>query len=159
MFQCPHQEEWREGFLERLDSHLEDHETDPWLKAMQPNLQSHCHQLDMGIHLLHRGLLGIDWSYRQQAHYQSNDRPQPGNLWARNLILFLWEEAFELWNQRNKDIHKTDETILRQDLIQQVEEICDLDTLALDRENFYIPHSTLLTHNTNQLHNYVQSQG
>jgi len=137
-----HREEWREGFLERLDNH----ETDPgvreevlectrsWLKATQPNLQSHCQQLDVGIHLLHRGLLGIDWSYRQQAHYETNDRPQTGHLWARNLILFLWEEAFELWTQRNTDIHELDETILRQDLIQQVEEIYDLEPLTLAQD-------------------------
>ena len=171
MFQCPHREEWREGFLERLDSHLKNHETDvskevlectrAWLKATQPNLQAHCNQLDVGIHLLHRGLLGVDWSYRQQAHYQSNDLPQTGHLWAQHLILFLWEEAFELWTQRNNDIHEPDETILRQDLIQQVEEIYELEplTLAQDRDNFCIPLNTRLTHNTNQLHNYVQSQG
>jgi hypothetical protein len=123
MFQCSHREEWREGFLEHRDSHLKDHETNPevseevlectraWLKATQPNLQIHCNQLDVGIHLLHRGLIGVDWSYRQLAHYQSNDRPQTGHLWAQNLILFFWEEAFELWTQRNNDIHEPNETI------------------------------------------------
>jgi zinc-binding in reverse transcriptase len=173
MFQCPYREEWRKGFLKRLDSHLENHETDPyiceevlectraWLKATQPNHQAHYNQLDVGIHLLHRGLLGVDWSYRQQAHYQSNNLPQTGHLWAQHLILFLWEEAFELWTQRNNDIHEPDKTIQRQDLIQQVEEIYELEplTLAQDRDNFCIPLNTRLTHNTNQLHNYVQSQG
>jgi zinc-binding in reverse transcriptase len=169
MFQCSHQEELRKGFLERLDSHLEDHETDPdvtvreevlectraWLKAMQPNFQAQCNQISVGIHLLHRGLLGIDWSYRQQDHYQSNDLPQTEHLWAQNLILFLWEEAFELWAQRNNDIHEPDETIKRQDLIQQVEEIYEHEplTLAQDRDNFCIPLNTQLTNNTNQLHN------
>jgi hypothetical protein len=32
-----------------------------------------------------------------------------------NLILFLWDEAYELWNQRNTDIHEPDE---RRDHIQ-----------------------------------------
>jgi hypothetical protein len=54
-----------------------------------------------------------------------------------------------------------DKTIQRQDLIQQVEEIYELEplTLAQDRDNFCIPLNARLTHNTNQLHNYVQSQG
>jgi hypothetical protein len=120
------------------------------------NLQAHCNQLDVGFHLLHRGLIGADWSYGQQAHDQSKDRPQSGHLWTRNLILFFWEEAFELWIQRNNDIHKPDETIQRQDLTQQ-----DLEplTLAQDRDNFCIPLNTRLTHNINQLHDYLQSQG
>ena len=117
MFQCHHCEEWRTGFLECLTEHLEDHETDPavhdkilectqgWLNSTQPNFENHCQQLDVGVHLIHRGLLGIDWSYRQQAHYDTTTQPCTGHQWARNLILFLWDEVYDLWSQCNDDIH------------------------------------------------------
>jgi zinc-binding in reverse transcriptase len=110
MFQCSHREEWRTGFLEQLTEHLTDQETDPtvstelltctrsWLTATNPNPDSHCDQISIGVHLLHRGLVGIDWSYRQQTHYQANDNPLYGHQWTRNLILFFWDEANELWS-------------------------------------------------------------
>jgi hypothetical protein len=50
-----------------------------WLTATEPNPDTHCDQLSIGIHLLHRGLLGIDWSYRQQAHNHATDNSRTGH--------------------------------------------------------------------------------
>ena len=71
-------------------------------------------------------------------------------------------EAYDLWNQRNDDIHEPTEALQRQDLIREVEGIYELEplTLAQDRDNFSIPLTTRITHHTTQqLHNYAQSQG
>jgi hypothetical protein len=97
----------------------------------------------------------------QQTHYQANDKPLSGHQWTRNLILFFWDEANELWSQRNNDIHDPTLALQHQDLVQQVEELYALEphTLAEDRDNFLVYLTTRLTQTTQQLHNFIQSQG
>jgi hypothetical protein len=83
------------------------------------------------------------------------------DLARRNLILFLWDESNELWSQRNNDIHDPTLALQHQDLVQQVEELYALEphTLAEDRDNFLVSLTTRLTQTTQQLHNFIQSQG
>jgi hypothetical protein len=95
------------------------------------------------------------------SHYQAHDNVLSGHQWARNLILFFWGEANELWSQRNNDVHEPTLALQHQDLVQQVEALYALEphTQAQDRDNFLIPLRTRLTQTTQQLHNYIQSQG
>jgi hypothetical protein len=82
----------------------------------------------------------------------------------RQLIHFFWDEAFQLWDKRNKEKFETEDdnnSTLLFDLKQQVRELYNLEdkVLARDRTNFALPLNERLTQHPIQLHNYVKMQG
>jgi hypothetical protein len=80
---------------------------------------------------------------------------------ATKLINFMWDEAFQLWDKRNKEIFETkDENngTLLFDLKQQARELYNLEdkVLARDQSNFALPLNKQLIQHSIQLHNYVK---
>jgi hypothetical protein len=178
LFQCPHQSAWRDEFVERLDKHLTDSATDPTVKEEvlecitswlnQSNCPCKCDQLRIGRHLLIRGYVANEWTTLQERYYKDQHEPAKlslnGQTWTRNLIHFLWDEAFQLWDKRNKEIYETEDdnnSTLLFDLKQQVRALYNLEekVLARDRNNFALPLNERLTQHPIQLHNYIQIQG
>jgi hypothetical protein len=176
IFQCPHQSAWQDEFLERLANHLEDSTTDPTVKQevlgcveswlYQPPCPCKCDQQGIGNHLLIRGYVAIEWTKLQDRYYKFADVPFKrsitGEAWTKKLILYLWDEAFQLWDKRNKEIFESDDSsTLLFDLKQQVTELYALEdkVLARDRYNFDTPLNDRLNHTPFQLHNFVKIQG
>jgi hypothetical protein len=123
LFQCPHQSACRDEFIKRLNKHLVDSVTEPNVKeevleciASWLN-QSTCpckrDQLRIGRHLLIRGYVAIEWTKLQERYYKVQHEPAKlslnGQMWKRQLIHVMWDEAFQLWDKRNKEIFKTDD--------------------------------------------------
>jgi hypothetical protein len=76
----------------------------------------------------------------------------------------MWDEAFQLWDKRNKEIFESKDennSTLLFDLKQQVRELYKLEdkVLARDRNNIALPLNERLTQHPIQLHNYVKIQG
>ena len=177
LFQCPHQAEWKEGFLERLDQHLKVSETEPIVKQEviecveswlnQTSCPCNCDQRRIGRHLLIRGYVASEWTRLQDQHYKDrrepSKRPLNGTSWTRKLILFMWDEAFQLWDKRNKEIFESDDSSSTQlfDLKQQVTDLYDLEdkVLAQDRINFALTLTERLKLHRFHLHNFVKIQG
>jgi hypothetical protein len=109
-----------------------------------------------------------EWTTLQERYYKDQHKPAKmslnGQTWTRKLILFLWDEAFQLWDKRNKEIYKTEDdnnSTLLFNLKQQVRKLYNLEdkVLARDRNNFALPLNERLTQYPIQLHNYIQIQG
>jgi len=105
--------------------------------------------------------MGLDWNYRQQSYYTANAPSRSGHQWSRDLILFFWDEAYNLWQLRNEAIHDPETEPRRQDYVQRVEELYaqEPNVLAQDRDIFHIPLADLLTQSIHHLHNFIQSFG
>ena len=135
-----------------------------WLNSTTYS-NTECHQLDIGTNLLIRGFIGTDWTEKQERYYRDTHQPYDsklkGTTWARNLILFMWNEANELWKQRNTDIHDPDQTLQRDELEQQVRNLYDQEeqVLAEDRRIFNLSLQDRLRHHSQQLHDFIQLQG
>jgi hypothetical protein len=171
LFLCPQQHQWRADFLEQLSQHLIATQTEPtlqtavcetmtdWLEDVRPRRRPTAitqHQHAIGFHLLHRGYICTDWTRRQEAH-----EPDKGHAWTRDLIIFLWNAAYELWTLRNSALHGPDNTLARhQELKAAAIELYEMQdqTLAQDRHNFNIPLTERLAHSPRRLHNYIQAQ-
>jgi hypothetical protein len=177
LFQCPHQSTWQDEFLERLAAHLADTDTDPTVKEEvlecveswlhQSSFPSRCDQRRIGTHLLIRGYVANEWTQLQDQYCKdatdASKQSATGEAWTRKLILYLWDEAFQLWDKRNKEIFESDDSSTRIfDLKQQATEIYALEdkVLARDRYNFDTPLTDRINHSTPyQLHNFVHIQG
>ncbi len=51
------------------------------------------------------GFLPVQWLDAQQQHYLSLNRLESGKRWATELILKLWNVAWDLWEHRNNITH------------------------------------------------------
>ena len=75
----------------------------------------------------------------------------------------MWDEAFQLWDKRNKEIFESDDSSSTQlfDLKQQVTDLYDLEekVLAQDRINFALTLTERLKLHPFHLHNFVKIQG
>jgi phenylalanine-4-hydroxylase len=72
----------------------------------------------------------------------------------------VWDEAFQLWGKRNKEMYETEDdnnSTLLFDLKQQIRELYNLEDKV--RNNFALPLNERLTQHPIQLHNYIQIQG
>jgi hypothetical protein len=85
------------------------------------------------------------WTTLQERYYKDQHKPAKlslsGQRWTRNLIHFMWDEAFQLWDKRNKEMFETKEdnnSTLLFDLKQQVRELYNLGDkiITRDRNNF-----------------------
>jgi hypothetical protein len=178
LFQCPHQSAWRDEFVEHLDKHLTDSATEPTVKEEvlecitswlnQSTCPCKCDQLRISRHLLMRRYVANKWTKLQERYYKDKHDPAKlslsGQTWMRQLIHFFWDEAFQLWDKRNKEKFETEDdnnSTLLFDLKQQVRELYNLEdkVLARDRTNFALPLNERLTQHPIQLHNYVKMQG
>jgi hypothetical protein len=74
-----------------------------------------------------------EWTSLQERY--NKDQHEPANLslgsqtWMRQLIHFLWDEAFQLWDKRNTEMFETEEdnnSTQLFDLKQQVRELYNL---------------------------------
>jgi hypothetical protein len=101
-----------------------------------------------------------EWTTLQERYYKDQHEPAKlslkGQTWMRNLIHFLWDEAFQLWDKRNKEMYETEDdnnSTLLLDLKQQVRELYNLEdkVLAQDRNNFALPLDERLTQHPIQL--------
>jgi hypothetical protein len=173
-----HQSAWRDEFVERLDKYLTNSATKPTVKEEvlecttswlnQSSCPCKCEQLRIGRHLLIQGYVVNEWTTLQERYYKDLHEPTKltlnGQTWTRDLIHFLWDEALQLWDKRNKEIYETkDNNNSTQlfDVKQQVRELYNLEdkVLARDRDNFALPLNERLTQHPIQLHNYIQIHG
>jgi hypothetical protein len=176
IFRCPTRQQRSEATLERLNTHLDESGTDPevrlqvtecmrsWLTGSQ-NTNLNCYQTEIGTRLLIRGFVGKDWTTKQDRYYRDIHQPYDRKLtsakWTRNLIIFLWKEASELWQLRNESIHDPDLNVQRSELEQQVRNFYHQQeqVLAQDRGIFDLPLQDRLRHHSQQLLDFVQLQG
>jgi hypothetical protein len=109
-----------------------------------------------------------EWTTLQERYYKDQHEPAKltlsGQTWMRQLIYFPWDEAFQLWDKRNKEMFENEDennSTLLFDLKHQVRELYNLEdkVLARDRNNFALPLNEQLTQHPIQLHNYVKIQG
>ena len=176
IFRCPTRKQRSEATLERLNTHLDESGTDPavklqvtecmrsWLTGLQ-NTNLQCYQTEIGTRFLIRGFVGKDWTIKQDRYYrdthQPYDRKLTGAKWTRNLIIFMWKEASELWQLRNESIHDPDLNLQRSELEQQVRNFYNQQdqVLAQDRGIFDLSLQDRLRHHSQQLLDFVQLQG
>jgi hypothetical protein len=128
-----------------------------------------CEQRGIGTHLLIRGYVANEWTQLQDQSCKDANAASKlsatGEAWTRKLILYLWDEAFQLWDKRNKEIFESDDSSTRLfDLKQQVTELYALEyqgTRPRPIQRRYITHRPPQPINTllYQLHNFVQIQG
>jgi hypothetical protein len=140
------------------NKHLTDSATDPTVKEEvlecitswlnQTNCPCKCDQLRIGRHLLIRGYVATEWTKIQERYYKDQHETAKlslnGQTWTKDLIHFLRDEAFQLWDKRNKEIYETENdnnSTLLFDLKQQIRELYNLEekVLAQDRNNFALP--------------------
>jgi hypothetical protein len=76
-------------------------------------------QNKIGWRQIFSGRFGRAWGEYQERHYsqaaeQSRAKVHTGQLWQKNMIMFIWAKWFLLWSMRNQDVHGADENTRRQ---------------------------------------------
>jgi hypothetical protein len=103
-----------------------------WREGAQPHRTTviTLHQHSIGLHLLHWGYICMDWTRQQDAH-----KPETGQAWTRDLGIFLWNAAFELWTLRNSALHGPNNTLAcHQDLKAAAMILYDLQDQTLTQD-------------------------
>ncbi len=77
------------------------------------------------------GRWSLEWNRLQTRYYQ----PESGtSQWASQMIRTLWESVYDVWEQRNKDLHGVD--AVTRNAAQRVVLQQEIRELYFDRDNF-----------------------
>jgi hypothetical protein len=127
LYQCHTRSEWRTKFLASLEQLLKKHGTEETiqstiLQALRLELDNQSTK-QRPIHLqtqttspltwvdFLQGRLDSHWEWMMDDHYYlqgTREATNTGKLWSRKIILFMWEQLYELWLQRNDIQHAKD---------------------------------------------------
>jgi hypothetical protein len=138
VIQChnPSRDRWRRQFLNLLRVRCDELQTYPpmrdlllegiqswWTNPIGHLIQAngYPHELRGLIHQQNRigwrqlfhGRLSNEWSAMQNTHYQvignpSQQSKRTGDTWQQHLILFIWDQWYGLWKQRNLEVYGHD---------------------------------------------------
>ena len=135
IFTCTNNEEWKNGFLERLNRHLLETETAAdikralmagitgWLDKDRLTKQHRCPktmrkcfelQSELGWNIAMCGLLDENWFALQDAHLRATQHKTKkgdnyGMTWATKLSSWLIREARKRWKERCEEVHSREE--------------------------------------------------
>jgi hypothetical protein len=105
-----------------------------------------------------RGRWSLEWTRLQHKHHQPKS---DGDTWASQLIRTIWDQFFEMWLQRNRDLHG--EEAAEQYAAERLVFHREITQLYDSKEEYPItvqhifstPLDTLLSKRNNQLHNWL----
>lgn len=154
LFQCKHNGDWSEKFLDRLDKFLSQIDTvgdikqalmagiTRWIDEDLSSPKNRCPmkmrevsrlQMEIGWNLVFCGLLDENWgSYQDAAHRgdQMNKKPgKDGKTWSAKVSRWLINEARQIWLERNHKVNSTNDggaSKAEQDILETFKNLYDL---------------------------------
>jgi hypothetical protein len=95
----------------------------PWSERAPQRTELEKHQDNIGWEIILEGALPIAWAKHQHQYYMTTGSKCSGKRWLTQLILKLWNTAWNLWEHRNNIAHAAN-VALEQDNINN--ELCSI---------------------------------
>jgi hypothetical protein len=99
----------------------------PWADRQQPRTHLEKLQDTIGWDIFLEGTLPVEWALCQQQFFTSTGSTNSGKRWLVQLILKLWNIAWDLWEHRNNIAHAANEAALTENLTNEINRIRVLD--------------------------------
>ncbi len=183
LYQCPTRSEWRVKFLKELEQLLDKHGTEPTIKKtilqalrleitdtdrrQRPvNLRTQTTSLLTWVDFI-QGRLDSHWEWMMDDYYYEfgiRTMYQTGKLWSRRIIIFMWEQLYELWLFRNDIQHAKDNndkmSFQRQEATKNIRTYYDYSPYLLARDRAKLlgqPLDELLRSKTYLLRDWIKT--
>jgi hypothetical protein len=107
-------------------------------------------QTRLGWRAFLEGAILCDWAAKQQEYYEWIQRQNTGKRWITSLIKLLWELSWNMWDQRNGELHNPESPATlrehaRLDALIAAECSDQLTLFKKDRRWFCRPREVLFT--------------
>ena len=93
-----------------------------------PNQPMIIDQSPIGWNGILEGIMGLHWMEQQHHYASTHSKAMNASKWAHLTIRKLWLIAWALWQHRNEEAHKNDQSQLMETLHLKVQEEIDIGT-------------------------------